>query len=235
VGFAKALPRWKNWLVDEPVAFPSNPAALGDIFASLAGPAAPLLYDRGDWPAPACKPFEAPAAPYAVLHVGARSPLRHWDPARWSMLAAELSRRGMQIALTAGPGEAALIDAIDPGHRYVGYPGSLDLAQLWHLIAAAKAVVTLDTGVAHLAKLTGTPTACIFGPGSAPLLGRGRFWSEAPFTEVTVADFPCRDQPTLFKRHVAWVRHCSRGREECSRARCMEAIEVSDVLAALGR
>ena len=55
----------------------------------------------------------------------------------------------------------------------------------------------------------------------------------APFREVTVADFPCRDQRTLFGREIEWVRRCHRSLAECPRPRCMEAIGLGDVLAAL--
>jgi hypothetical protein len=87
--------------------------------------------------------------------------------------------------------------------------------------------------VAHLAKLTWTRTVCLFGPGSAPLLGRGEFFRDAPFAEVTVPDFPCRDRNQLFKREVIWVRHCARTLDECSRPRCMEAIALEDVVRAI--
>lgn len=225
---------WKDRAADELVAFPQRETALGEIFARLAGDPAPLRYRSGDWPAPACAPFQKPAGRYAVLHVGARSPLRYWRPERWGALAAQLAQRGIEPVWSAGPNEGGLVAEIDPSRRHKSYAGALDLAQLWHLFAASELAVTLDTGVAHLAKLTGTRTACLFGPGSAPLLGRGEFWRDAPFVEVTVPGWPCRDQPMLFKRELAWVRHCSRPRSRCPRARCMEALGVEDVLAALG-
>jgi ADP-heptose:LPS heptosyltransferase len=229
VTFGDSRPQWKNWLPDELVDFPRQTANLADIFASLAGPApSGLKYRRGDWPAPACAPFEAPGKPYAVLHIGARSPLRYWPQERWSALAERLSEK-YEVVWSAGPREAHLV----PPGRYRAYAGTLDLAQLWHLLAGAELLVTLDTGVAHLAKLTWTPTVCLFGPGSAPLLGRGEFFGDAPFHEVTVPDFPCRDRRQLFKREVVWVRHCARTLEECERPRCMEAIALEDVLRAL--
>src|SRR6476646_8723241 len=235
VAFADAVPRWKNWMVDESIAFPASPTALGDIFASLAGPIGALPYRVEDWPAPAVTPFERPRSPYAVLHVGARSSLRLWVPERWAEVAERLSRKGLLVVWTAGPGEERLVERIDPSGHHVSYAGALDLAQLWHLIAGATLMVTLDTGVAHLAKLTGTSTACIFGPGSAPLLGPGTFWRAAPFMPVTVPDYPCRDQPFLFKRRLPWVRHCGRPLSQCPRARCMEAVGADDVLAALAQ
>ena len=90
-----------------------------------------------------------------------------------------------------------------------------------------------DSGVANMAKLTGTRTVCLFGPSSARLTGRGEFWKDAPFTEVTVADFSCRDQPVLFGREIIWVRTCRRTLAECARPRCMEAIAVDDVWRAI--
>ena len=54
------------------------------------------------------------------------------------------------------------------------------------LLASAALLITLDTGIAHLAKLVGVPTIALFGPGSSVLLGRGNFWRDAPFREVTI-------------------------------------------------
>jgi ADP-heptose:LPS heptosyltransferase len=235
VAFSQARPAWKNWMPDELVDFPARSTNLADIFASLAGPApGELRYRAGDWPAPACKEFARPAKPYCVLHIGARSPLRYWPAQRWSALAEHLAA-DYQVIWSAGPGEARLIEEVDPMRRFSAFAGTLDLAQLWHLVAGAELLVTLDTGVAHLAKLTWTRTVCLFGPGSAPLLGRGEFFRDAPFTDVTVRDFPCRDRSQLFKREVTWVRHCARTLQECQRPLCMEAIGLENVMRAIER
>jgi ADP-heptose:LPS heptosyltransferase len=234
VAFGGARPGWKNWAADELIDFPRHPANLADIFAELAGPApAGLRYRPGDWPAPAFRPFERPAAPYAVLHVGASTPLKYWDTERWRALAAHLAER-FRVVLSCGPREVDLVQQIDPKGRYGAYAGTLDLPQLWHLVAGADLLVTLDTGVAHIAKLTGTRTVCLFGPGSAALTGRGEFFRDAPFTEVTAADFPCRDQHVIFGRDVAWARVCRRSLAECPAPHCMQAIALDDVLRALG-
>ena len=235
VAFAGGKPAWKDRAVDQLVPMPATPTALADIFALLAGPPADLRYSAADWPAPSCAPFDAPALPYAVLHVGAGSPLRLWEPHKWRALADALAASGLQVAWCGGPHESALVRAIDPGGLYPSYAGRLDLAQLWHLLAGARAAVTLDSGVAHLAKLTGTPAAVLFGPGSAVLFGKGRFWREHPMQAVAAADVPCRDQRHLFRRELDWVRRCNRGAAECPRARCMEAILPEQVLAALAR
>lgn len=237
VGFAGGKPAWRNRAVDEFVEIPLEPTAVADQFALLAGPddaaRRALRYRKGDWPAPSFEPFDKPAGPYAVLHVGAGSSLRLWEPHKWRAVAETLSGKGLEVVWSAGKNETGIVSAIDPIGRHRSYAGALDLAQLWHLLADARVAVTLDTGVAHMAKLTCTPAAALFGPGSAILFGKGRFWRDSEFAEVTVRQFPCRDQRHLFKREIPWVRRCNRKSPDCPRARCMEAIDIQHVLAAL--
>lgn len=237
VGFAGGRPAWRNRAVDELVDLPPEPEALADLFTRLAGSGdketAGLRYRPDDWPAPSAAPFDIPGSPYGVLHVGAGSPLRLWEPQKWLAVAQALVSRGIQPVWTAGPNEEKLVRAIDPESHYRSYAGQLGLAQLWQLLAGARLAVTLDTGIAHMAKLTSTPVAALFGPGSAQLFGKGRFWRDNPFAEVTIGNFACRDQHNLFKREVQWVRRCNRKPPECPRARCMEAIAPEMVLEAL--
>ena len=237
VGFTGGKTVWRNRAVDELVEFPSEPAALADLFATLAGLDGPSLralrYRKGDWPAPAFEPFEMPAGPYAVLHVGAGSRLRLWEPHKWRTVAQALLERGLDVVWSAGKNESGIVSAIDPVGRHPSYAGALDLAQLWRLLANARVAVTLDTGIAHLAKLTRTPVAVIFGPGSATLFGKGRFWCDNDFAEVATRQFPCRDQQRLFGREIPWVRRCNRKPPDCPRARCMEAIAPEQVVEAL--
>jgi len=236
VAFAGGKQGWNSRATDERIALPSAPMALADMFALLTGPPEgmpDLHYAAADWPAPEFAPFEAPAAPYAVLHVGAGSPLRLWEPHKWRAVAQALSAQGLEVVWTAGEGETVLVQAIDPEGRHASLAGRLDLAQLWHLLAGARLAVTLDTGIAHMAKLTRTPVAALFGPGSATLFGKGRFWRDNAFFEITAPGFACRDQRHLFRREIDWVRRCNRTITECPRARCMEAIPAGQILAAL--
>lgn len=234
VGLEGGRSRLVNRFVDELIPLPDRPTGLAEILASLAGHAGEMVYRPGEWPSPPCKPFDLPGRPYAVLHPGASSPLKQWPAGNWQRLAQSLKERGRQVVWTAGPGEEALIRSIDPEGQHLSYAGKVDTAQLWQLIAGADLLVSVDTGVSHFAKLTGTRAVCLYGPGSSVLVGRARFWRDAPFTEVTVPDFPCRDQRILFKREIEWVRRCGRTLRECPRPRCMEAISVEQVLRAIG-
>jgi len=231
VAHAGDRPAWKNWMVDEAVPYPDAPGAWTDIVAELAGGPPPPRYRRDDWPAPAARAFERPSDRYAVLHVGASTPLKFWPAEYWRELAAHLSRRGVEPVWSAGPREQPLVDAIDPEGRHRSYAGALDLPQLWALLSGAALMVSVDTGVAHLGRLVDVPTVTLFGPGSALIAGKGAFWRDSPYVAVTVEPFPCRDQTVLFRRDLAWVRRCGRGTDQCARARCMEALLPGAVLA----
>ncbi|HEX4943826.1 MAG TPA: glycosyltransferase family 9 protein [Usitatibacteraceae bacterium] len=232
VAHAGDLPATKNWFVDDARPYPDSPAPWGEMVADLVDGVEPAPCARGDWPDPPAAPVDHPKSAYAVLHVGASTALKRWPADRWAALASALSQRGLAVVWSAGRGEEALVEACDPGHRHASTAGRLDLAQLWHLLARAALVVSPDTGVSHLGRAIFVPTITLFGPGSAPLCGPGPFWGDAPWRALGEAVFPCRDQTNLFRRDVAWVRRCSRGLDECSEPRCMQAIAVPAVLAA---
>jgi hypothetical protein len=58
-----------------------------------------------------------------------------------------------------------------------------------------------------------------------------------PGRAVTVDPFPCRDQTVQFFREVPWARRCERlfgdPPARCARPRCMEAIGLAAVVAAI--
>ena len=233
VAFAGDRPPYKSWPVDELKHYPATPAAWPDIVAELADGAPPAPYRPGDWPAPPAEPFDLPARPYAVLHVGASTPLKQWDAASWRALAAWLATRGLEPVWSAGRSEEAVVAACDPDARYASYAGALTLPQIWRLLAASSLLVAPDTGIAHLGRVVGPPTVALFGPGSAAITGAGDFWRDARYRAVTVDPFPCRDQHLLFKREIEWVRRCARSLDQCAHPRCMDAIGVDDVAAAI--
>jgi len=229
VAFGGVHPQAKDWPVDELRTYRAEPSAWGDMVADLADGPPPRAYSPADWPLPACVPFDAPAGRYAVLHVEASTPLKHWQEANWRSLADWLAAKGAQPVWSAGPAGAALLERIDPSGRFPALGHQLDLAQLWNLVAGAALLVCPDTSVMHIGRLTGTPTIGLFGPSSVPLFGAGEFWRAMPCRAVTVPDFPCRDQNRLFKREIAWLRRCQRSTGECPEPRCMHAIGVEEV------
>lgn len=231
VAFAGDRPAYKNWPINRLLPYPNQPAAWGDMVAGLVPGPAPASYQASDWPDPPCTPFDTPTTPYCVLHVGASSPLKLWPPERWRALADALAGQGYSVVWSGGKGEEQRVATVDPQGRYPSYAGRLDLPQLWHLLKGARLLVCPDTGIAHMGRLTGTPTVTLFGPGSASLYGAGDFWHNSPYAAVTVAPFSCRDQHRLFKREISWVQRCSRTVQECAVPRCMHSITIEMVLA----
>jgi ADP-heptose:LPS heptosyltransferase len=233
VAFAGDRPAAKSWMVDELVPYPAQPAAWSDMCTRLVAGEFSAAYKPADWPAPPCAPFTRPEGRYAVLHVEASTPLKHWREASWLRLAEELEKRGSKPIWSAGRDGETYLDRIDPQARYERLGHQLDLAQVWHLVSGAALLVCVDTSVAHMGKLVFTPTVTLFGPSSAELFGKGEFWRDAPFHAVTVPAFPCRDQRTLFKRRIEWIRRCQRTPAECAEPRCMNAIGLAEVLRAI--
>jgi ADP-heptose:LPS heptosyltransferase len=233
VAFAGDTPVTKNWPIDELWRYPDRPAAWTDIVAGLIEGPPPAPYRPERWPGPAGEPGATPRAPYAVLHVGASTPLKRWSPARWSALAARFASCGIEPVWSASLEEKPLVRASDSDARHRSFAGALSLTQLWHLIAGASVLVAPDTGVAHLGRVVGTPTVALFGPGSAAISGAGAFWCDMPYRAVTVDPFPCRDQRVLFRREIDWVRRCGRTLAECPHPRCMDGVELDAVIAAV--
>ncbi|MFO1281261.1 MAG: glycosyltransferase family 9 protein [Burkholderiales bacterium] len=233
VAFDGERRRRKSWPADRLVGYPDAPASWGDMVAALADGPPPPPYDPRQWPAPPSRPVDAPRSPYALLHVGASTPLKRWAPDRWLEVARALDARGLAPVWSCGPGERELVDACDPAHRYAFTGGALDLAQMRALLDRAALLVSPDTGIAHLGRIAGTPSVTLLGPGSAVLTGPGRYFAAMPWRAASVDPFPCRDQRILFGREIAWVRRCGRSPTECPRALCMDAVGVDAVLAAV--
>ena len=93
-----------------------------------------------------------PVRDVAVVHPGAAFPGRRWPPERFAEVARHLAATGARVVVTGGPARTA----------------SLELAAV---IAAARVVVSGDTGVAHLATAYRRPSVVLFGPVSPALWG----------------------------------------------------------------
>lgn len=233
VAFAGDHPKWKNRLCDQLIPFPEQGLAVADLFALLAEGEWDDVYFPEDWPPAQNSAQLTPAAPFAVLHVGAGNPLRLWHPEKWRTIAGKLQEAGIKPVFSCGPGEQHLIYDIDPDEVYPSYPGNLKLEELRQLLAQSSLLICLDSGISHLAKITRTPTVVIYGPGSPALFGTGKFWRENPFRSVWITNISCRDQRQMFRRTPQWVQRCGRTPAQCHDAnRCMTSIPVDDVWAA---
>lgn len=232
VGFA-GDPRWhKRMALSETRALPDRAMTFGDVAATLVEGPEPPAFAPEQWPHPAAGARDT-TSPRVVLHLGASGVNKLWPAENWRALIDELRGAGLAPCLVTGPGEAGLLAEVDPENRLPQHPGDLSLVDYWKLLAASRALVCPDTGIAHLGRIVGTPTVALFGPGSPLLGGAGHFWRESPYIAVWNADVACRDQHDFFERQVEWVRHCWRRPPECSNPYCVRQHRVETIVSAL--
>lgn len=94
--------------------------------------------------------------PYVVIHPGALLTTKRWEAGRFAHVARALQTDGFTIALTAGPGEEALV--IDVARNVPGASILLGLTipELAELIRGARLYIGNDSGPMHLASAVGT-------------------------------------------------------------------------------
>ena len=118
------------------------------------------------------RPSPEPAA--TVLHAGAAYGSRLWPAERFAVVASRLARAGHNVVFTGSSSERER--ALEVCAR-AGLPvtavlaGNLALGEFAATIAAARLVISADTGAAHLASAYGTPSVVIFGPAPPEIWG----------------------------------------------------------------
>jgi heptosyltransferase II len=136
-----------------------------------------------------------------ALAPGAVGPSKRWPVASYANLAVDLIRNGYVVWVVGGPDEASLAAEIArvAGPRVRDLTGP-DLRHAILALAAAKAAVSNDSGLLHVAAALGTPTIGIFGPTSP--------WHWAPLNPLaatieTPAHLICRPchKPTCRPGH----------------------------------
>jgi len=177
------------------------------------------------WPAVVAAPAELEVArgwrrafagdgPAVGLALGARHATKRWPREHWSLLAGRCLEEGLAVALLGGPEDAGEIGALLRGFsgQRVGAFHAASLAALVAHLACLDAVVSLDSGPAHVAAALGRPVVALFGPTSperwAP---RGR--------AVAVARLPLACSPC--SNHGSGA--CPLGTHECMRSLGVDA------------
>ena len=154
-----------------------------------------------------------------ALHPGAGSRKKTWHPHRFAALGRALASDGRALLIIQGPADE---DAVGEMLRVLNGTAhllthNLSVIKLAALLSRASLFIGNDSGVSHLAAALGVPTVAIFGP-TDPLIwaprGERAWWLQG---EASCA--PCRLQQ----------------RQTCERQRCLDTIEVEDLLKFLAR
>jgi ADP-heptose:LPS heptosyltransferase len=201
----------------------SRPLALA---AFLGAPARGTATEFPLWPADhaAAETLLREAAPPLIgLHPSARDAARRWPPERFAATGAALLRRHGGTLVLLGDAEAhatarALRAALpaDLARRCRDLTGATTLPVLGAVIARLAALVTNDSGPAHIAYALGAPTITIFGGSNPEAYGPPH---AGPF-RVVLRDVPCRPAGSLPCASCAYDH------------RCLTGVAVADVLAA---
>ena len=157
---------------DAAYAIPKNQHAVERnrwLAAAALGYEPDLPLDYGIAAAPLAAPW-LPAAPYCVLLTASSRADKLWPEADWLGLASALNAGGLACVLPAGSAaERTRAARLAQGMAQGLAAPPLGIAELAQLLAGARLVVGVDTGLSHLAAALGRLTFCLFA-GSRPEL-----------------------------------------------------------------
>ncbi|WP_341516843.1 lipopolysaccharide heptosyltransferase RfaC [Citrobacter gillenii] len=116
--------------------------------------------------------LNADAGQYAVfLHATTRDD-KHWPEANWRELIGQLHNAGIRIKLPWGaPHEEARAKRLADGFNYVDVLPRMSLEEIASVLAGAKFVVSVDTGLSHLTAALDRPNITLYGPTDPGLIG----------------------------------------------------------------
>jgi ADP-heptose:LPS heptosyltransferase len=166
-------------------------------------------------------PAGRPPRSRILVHPGSRSEWRVWPAENFAAIIDRLQAEGHAVAVVAGPGEQATVDAI---FRHLRTPATridrpLSVPHLAALFASFDTLLCHDSGPMHLAAAVGTRVVALFG--SQPL----NIWRPVGDRHVTL-------QPPLPCVNCVSPGRCAP--EDSYHNHCVRNITPDRVLAALG-
>lgn len=145
---------------------------------------------------------------------------RAWPIPHWKELIDILGKRDLQVVIIGGRNEADYFKLLEPlPENICNLVGKTNFPELIGLISGAKAVISTDTGPAHIAGAVNTPVYAIIGPTNFKRTGP----YPTPENEIHIisANLPC--SPCYHTQRF----------KDCEKNRCMYEViptHVIDVL-----
>ncbi len=135
-------------------------------------------------------------------HLPPEKNYRNWPVDHWKALIASLSQQDRQVVIVGGKSELGFFEYLKPyPPNVVDLVGKTDFADLIGVLAAADAVVSTDTGPAHIAGAVNTPVFMLIGPTNAK--------RTAPYkTPHNIVQILCADLACSPCYHTQRFKHC---------------------------
>jgi heptosyltransferase-1 len=215
-----------QWLMTETLNRKTVSRRIGAEYLALAGYLGlevgdfPMDVPVGDAPRASARAVLAAAGVrghYVALCPFTTRPQKHWVEARWAGLAERLeATTGLTSVILGGPGDR------EPAERLAAASGGLARALAGRtaldesvaLVAGARLVVGVDTGLTHLGLAHGIPTVAIFG-ATRPYLDPGTPLASVLYDPLPCS--PCKRTPTCHGRFDCMGRHTVEGVLEAAR------------------
>ena len=129
----------------------------------------PLLMPKIEFPcdpavAKKCEDQLQPISDFALLNPGAGWGAKQWPAERYGQVARRLAEEGVRSLINFGPGEEALMRAVESASEGAAQGIACSLTELIALTRRACLFIGGDTGPMHLAAAFGVPVVAIFGP-----------------------------------------------------------------------
>ncbi len=138
---------------------------------------------------------------------GAAHATKRWPVEHWRVLVDRIVGAGMDVVVVGGATDADVADAVAAGRgsRSRTAAGQFGLQVTGAALRRAKALVSGDTGVMHMAASVGTPVIALFGP-TVEAFGFFPYTTRAEILQVDLSCRPCSSQggPTCPLGH----HHC---------------------------
>ncbi|WP_224982441.1 glycosyltransferase family 9 protein [Geomonas agri] len=105
--------------------------------------------------------------PFVAIFPGASVQRKEWGGVRFRQVAASVALAGHATVVVGGKEDDDVADAIARATGAINLAGRTSLAETAAVIAAAKVLLTGDSGLLHIAAGLGTRTLSLFGPSDA--------------------------------------------------------------------
>ncbi len=155
-----------------------------------------------------------PVGGKAIIHVGARSPLRRMSIRLITYIINILNNKAINIVITAGPNEFNDLSKLrklipDNVFNKIDFElGSKKIHELVPKIISSSIVIGFDTGFLHLTKALGTPTLVLLGPSQEEIYGGDDCYSRS--IHLGIPNLTCRDKKTYHGLEEDWINNCTK-------------------------